>query len=325
MNKLRTEIVGMEKIPLGKRFMSSDSTYLFLGLIAYLVVISLVAPNFATPYNFSIVMEQLSVPGIMAVGMCMLMISGGIDLSVGQQVSFVACLMAFFIKDMDSAIPGIMIGVAVCIAGSFVMGFLISRTKMEPFIVSLGFMSIYKGLAFITTQGAEYPIPGKMGFATSIRFLNIPLMVFIMVGVVLLFMWIVRYTRFGRWLYAVGDNPEAAFLSGINVKNFKLTMYTINGALVALATMLLLSRNEVGNPNLGADLELRAIASAVVGGTALAGGKGNILGTFLGTVWMGIISNSLNIVGVSAFFQYVVTGCIVIGAVFINQMRYKDS
>ena len=146
-----------------------------------------------------------------------------------------------------------------------------------------------------------------------------------MVGVVLLFMWIVRYTRFGRWLYAVGDNPEAAFLSGINVKNFKLSMYTINGALVALGAMLLLSRNEVGNPNLGADLELRAIASAVVGGTALAGGKGNILGTFLGTVWMGIISNSLNIVGVSAFFQYVVTGCIVVGAVFINQMRYKDA
>ena len=118
--------------------------------------------------------------------------------------------------------------------------------------------------------------------------------------------------------------PKRPFLSGINVKNFKLKVYTINGMLVALATVLMLSRNEVGNPNLGGDLEMRAIASAVVGGTALAGGKGNILGTFLGTVWMGIISNSLNIIGISAFYQYVVTGCIVIAAVFVNQMRYKE-
>ncbi|MPN19799.1 Ribose import permease protein RbsC [bioreactor metagenome] len=122
----------------------------------------------------------------------------------------------------------------------------------------------------------------------------------------------------------MGDNPEAAFLSGINVKNFKLSMYTINGALVALATVLMLSRNEVGNPNLGTDLEMRAIASAVVGGTALAGGKGNIIGTFLGTIWMGIISNALNIIGLSSFFQYVVTGCIIIGAVLLNQVRYKN-
>lgn len=322
MNKIANEF-RMERAPLGKRFLSSDNTYLLFGLIIYIVIVSFVAPNFASAYNFSIVMEQFAVPGIMAVGMCMIMISGGIDLAVGQQLSFIACLMAFFIQDMDSAVPGILIGVAVCIAGSFGMGLLISRTKMEPFIVSLGFMAIYKGLALITTNGAEYPIPGKMGFATSVRFLNLPLMVYIMIAVVIAFILILRFTRFGRWLYAVGDNPEAAFLSGINVKNFRLSMYTINGALVALATVLMLSRNEVGNPNLGVDLEMRAIASAVVGGTALAGGKGNIIGTFLGTVWMGIISNSLNIIGISAFFQYVVTGCIIIGAVLINQARYK--
>lgn len=323
MNKIN-EAISIERISLGKRLKSSDSTYLLIGLIVYLVIVSLVAPNFATAYNFSIVMEQLAVPGIMAVGMCMVMISGGIDLSVGQQLSFASCLMAYFIKDsVNGALPGILIGVAVCILGSFIMGLLISRTKMEPFIVSLGFMTVYKGLALITTNGAEYPIPGTMGFATGVRFLNLPLMVYIMIGVFILFAFIFRYARFGRWLYAVGDNPDAAFLSGINVRNFKLWIYTLNGVLVALATVLMLSRNEVGNPNLGVDLEMRAIASAVVGGTALAGGKGNILGTFLGAVWMGIISNSLNIIGVSAFYQYVVTGCIIIAAVFVNQLRYK--
>lgn len=323
MNKLRNELSGTEGLSFGKRLWSNESIYLLVGLIMYLVVVSIIAPNFATKYNFSIVMEQLAVPGIMAVGMCMVMISGGIDLSVGAQLSFSAVLMAYFIKDANTAIPGIIIGAVVCIAGSFVMGLLISRTKMEPFIVSLGFMTIYKGLAFITTNGAEYPIPGKMGFATHIRWLNLPLMVYIMIGIVVLFALIFKYMKFGRWLYAVGDNPEAAFLSGINVKNYKLLVYTINGIVVALATILMLSRNEVGNPNLGTDLEMRSIASAVVGGTALAGGKGNILGTFLGTIWMGIISNSLNIIGISAFYQYVVTGCIVIAAVFVNNMRYK--
>jgi ribose/xylose/arabinose/galactoside ABC-type transport system permease subunit len=323
MNKVQNEI-RIDRPPLGKRFISSDNTYLLFGLIIFIVIVSLIAPNFATPFNFSILMEPFAVPGIMAVGMCMLMISGGIDLSVGQQLSFVSCVIALVVKDMDTAIPGILIGVAVCIAGSFGMGLLISRTKMEPFIVSLGFMAIYKGLANITTNGAEYPIPGKMGFATDIRFATLPLMVYIMIAVVIIFFLILRFTRFGRWLYAVGDNPEAAFLSGINVKNFKLKMYTINGALVALATVLMLSRNEVGNPNLGVDLEMRAIASAVVGGTALAGGKGNIIGTFLGTIWMGIISNALNIIGLSSFFQYVVTGCIIIGAVLVNQIRYKN-
>jgi ribose/xylose/arabinose/galactoside ABC-type transport system permease subunit len=323
VNKAEQKI-NFERLSLGKRLLSSNSTYLLIGLIIYLIIVSIIAPNFATAYNFSIVTEQLAVPGILAVGMCMVMISGGIDLSVGNQLSFIACVMSYFIFNDASAVGlGITVGVAVCIACSFAMGFLISRTRMEPFIVSLAFMTIYKGLAYIITNGAEYPITGTMGFATSIRLFNLPLMVYIMIAVFVAFGLIIHFTRFGRRLYAVGDNPEAAFMSGINVKNFKLMLYTLNGALVALSTVLMLSRNEVGNPNLGVSLEMTAIASAVVGGTALAGGKGTIVGTLLGVAWVGIVSNSLNIIGVSSFYQYVVTGCIVIGAVFINQLRYK--
>ncbi len=324
MNNMDNATEKMQGVPLKKRIFSSDSTYLLIGLVVYIIIIAVIAPNFATPYNFSIVMEQLAVPGILAVGMCMVMIAGGIDLSVGNQLSFIACLMSYFIINSDQVFPGVIIGVLVCIGCSTLMGLLISRTRMEPFIVSVAFMTIYKGLAYIITSGAEYPIPGRIGFATSVRFLTLPLMVYIMIGVFVAFALIIRFTRFGRWLYAVGDNAEASFLSGINVKNFKLKTYVINGCLVALASVLMLSRNEVGNPNLGVDLEIRAIASAVVGGTALAGGKGTILGTFLGTVWMGIVSNSLNIIGVSTFYQYVVTGCIIIGAVFVNQLRYKN-
>ncbi len=306
-----------------KRLFANDNIFLFLGLVVYIIVCSIIAPNFATGYNVSIVLEQLAVPGILSVGMCVLMISGGIDLSVGTLLSFAACSMAWLIYGGTPVAIAVIVGVLICVVCNFLMGLLLSRTTLEPFIVSVGAMIIYKGFALITTNGAEYPIPGKFGFSTNIRFFNLPLMVYIMILVYIIFALLLRYTKFGRWLYAVGDNEEASFLAGISVRNFKLSVYVINGLVVALATILMLSRNEVGNPYLGTDLEMRAIASAVVGGTALSGGKGNIIGTLLGTIWMGIISNSLNVIGVSAFWQYVVTGGIIVIAVFVNNFRYK--
>lgn len=310
-------------VSIRKRLFANDNIFLLLGLIVYIIICSIIAPNFATGYNLSIVLEQLAVPGILSVGMCILMISRGIDLSIGTLLSFAACFMAWLISGGTPVGVAVLLGILICVGCNFLMGLLLSRTTLEPFIVSVGAMIIYKGFALITTNGAEYPIPGKLGFATNIRFLNLPLMVYIMILVYIVFALLLRYTKFGRWLYAVGDNEEASFLAGINVKNFKLMIYVINGLVIALATILMLSRNEVGNPYLGTDLEMRAIASAVVGGTALSGGKGNVIGTLLGTIWMGIISNSLNVIGVSAFWQYVVTGGIIVAAVLVNNLRYK--
>lgn len=305
------------------KFMSNELAYLLIGLVIYIVIISIIAPNFATPYNVANLTEQLSIPIILAIGMAMVMIAGGIDLSIGNQVSFICCLMAGLMYDntMQGLILGVILGPLVCIGMSTLMGLLISRSKMEPFIVSVAFMTIYKGLAYISTSGAEFPINGQFGWATEVRFLTLPLMVYIMIAIVIIFFLIFKYSRFGRWLFAVGDNPNASFLSGINVKNFKLKTYVINGVLVAIASILMLSRTEVGNPTIGGNLEINAIAAAVVGGTAMSGGKGSVLGAMIGAIWMGIISNSLNIVGVSTFTQYVVTGCIIIGAVFLNQIK----
>ena len=307
-----------------KKFMSNEIVYLIIGLIVYIVIISIIAPNFATPYNVANLLEQLSIPIILAIGMCMVMIAGGIDLSIGNQISFICCFMAMIIYGDNSPggiALGVISGIALCIGFSALMGLLISRTRMEPFIVSVAFMTIYKGLAYITTNGSEFPINGDFSWGTEIRLFTLPLMVYIMIAVVVIFFLIFKYSKFGRWLFAVGDNPHASFLSGINVKNFKLQTYIINGALVALGAVLMLSRTEVGNPTIGGDLEINAIAAAVVGGTAMSGGKGTVIGATVGAVWMGIISNSLNIVGVSTFTQYVVTGCIIIGAVFLNQVR----
>ena len=305
------------------KFMSNEIAYLLIGLVIYIVIISIIAPNFATAYNVANLTEQLSIPIILAIGMAMVMIAGGIDLSIGNQVSFICCLMAGLMYDntMQGMILALILGPLVCIGMSTLMGLLISRSKMEPFIVSVAFMTIYKGLAYISTSGAEFPINGQFGWATEVRFLTLPLMVYIMIAIVIIFFLIFKYSRFGRWLFAVGDNPNASFLSGINVKNFKLKTYVINGVLVALASVLMLSRTEVGNPTIGGNLEINAIAAAVVGGTAMSGGKGSVIGAMIGAIWMGIISNSLNIVGVSTFTQYVVTGCIIIGAVFLNQIK----
>lgn len=314
---------GIQKISVLKRFKSNENTFLFMGLLIYTIACAIIEPRFATPYNFSVLMEQLTVPGILAVGMCVVMISGGIDLSVGQLLSFAACTTADIIYKGGNVVLAIATGVVLCIAFELFMGFIISRTSLEPFIVSLGFMTIYQGFAYIITAGAEYPISGTMGFATNVRLFNLPLMFYVALLVFIIFAILFRYARFGRWLYAVGDNPEAAFLAGINVKNFKLKVYAINGFLVAVASVLMLSRNEVGSPALGTGLEINAIASCVVGGVAMAGGVGNIPGVLIGAIWMGIISNSLNIVGLSSFYQYVVTGGIIIIAVLINNLRLK--
>jgi|BarGraIncu00421A_1022006.scaffolds.fasta_scaffold04516_3 ribose/xylose/arabinose/galactoside ABC-type transport system permease subunit len=316
-----------KQITVWKRIRSSDNSYLFLGMISYIIVSTIIAPAFASSYNIAVVLEQMSVAGILTVGTCMVLISGGIDLSIGMELSASCALMSSIIYAGGSVkgnvFEAIIAGILLCVVGSFVMGFIISRTNVEPFIVSLGFMTIYQGIATIITNGAEYPIPGHMAFATNIRFLTIPLMVYIAIATFVVFGLLIRFMRFGRWLYAVGDNPDAAFLAGISVKNFKLLTYVINGVLVALASILMLSRTQVGNPTLGTGLELTAIAAAVVGGTALAGGKGSIIGAALGTAIVGMIANSLNIIGVNSFYQYVVTGVIIIAAVLINSLRSK--
>ena len=279
---------------------------------------------FIKPMNISNVLMQISITGMLAISMTLVMISGGIDLSVGQMMCFLGTAMAYMIKTVGLNEWGVVVfGLALAVVFQVFMGLIISRTKLEPFIVSLGFMSMYKGFTYLITNGREITIEGKFTFlgksylriTEDFRF-GMPVITLILLVVI---MWLVlKYTKFGRSVYAVGGNENAAFLAGINVKNFKLLLYGINGIFVAIATMASLSRLGTGNPLMGEGKEIEVIAAVVVGGTILSGGKGNVWGTFIGVLLLGCLSNALNILGVFPHWQYVMRGALIILAVLMS-------
>jgi ribose/xylose/arabinose/galactoside ABC-type transport system permease subunit len=320
-----------------RRFMKHENMSIFLVLLFIIIAVYLVElfvvrdgnmskVAFLKPMNISNVLMQISTTGILAIGMTLIMVSGGIDLSIGQMMCFLGTLMAFLLRNKGFSEPAMVLtGVAMAVIFQLFMGFIISRTKLEPFIVSLGFMTIYTGFTYIITNGSEITISDRFTFigqtyinlTPSFR-LGLPVVLLLLLTVI---MWLVlKYTKFGRRVYAVGGNENAAYLAGINVKNFKLLLYGLNGLFVAIATMALLSRTGVGGPLMGSGKEIDVIAAVVVGGTALSGGKGNLWGTFIGVLLLGCISNALNILGVSPYWQYIMRGGLIIVAVLLSYL-----
>lgn len=312
-----------------RRIKGHDNTSTLLVLIAMIVVISVVEylvkgrVNFLSGMNISNVLLQVSVTGIFALSMTLVMISGGIDLSVGNMLSFIGTGMAYLMKTGGwGETETILLAVAVSVGLQLIMGLIISRTKIEPFIVSLGFMSIYRGFTYLITNGREITIIGKLQFLKAVVFrinqfvITVPIVLFVALAIIV---WlVVKYTKFGRRVYAVGGNEGAAYLAGINVKNFKLLIYGLNGLFVSIASMTLLARLGTGAPVMGLGKEIEVIAAVVVGGTALSGGKGNIWGAVIGVFMLGIISNALNIIGVDPYWQFIISGLLIIFAVLIG-------
>ena len=325
-----------------RRLTRQENLPIFLVLVVMIVVVYLVElfgvrggdvtkVAFLKPLNVSNVLMQISTTGILAISMTLIMVSGGIDLSVGQMMCFLGTGMAFLLRNQGFSEPAMVVTCfVVAIVCQLFMGLIISRTKLEPFIVSLGFMTIYTGFTYLITNGSEITISDRFTFLgqTYINFspsfrIGFPVVVLIVLNII---MWLVlKYTKFGRRVYAVGGNENAAYLAGINVKNFKLLLYGINGVFVAIATMVLLSRTGVGGPLMGSGKEIDVIAAVVVGGTALSGGKGNLWGTFIGVLLLGIISNALNILGVSPYWQYIMRGGLIIVAVLLSYLSSQRS
>ena len=326
---------------LGRRMWNHENAPILLVLIGMIIVVYLAehlmnpglaffSSNFITGMNMSNVLLQVSATGILALSMTLVMISGGIDLSIGNMMTFLGVGMAWLMKSGGwGEAETLALAVATGVGLQLIMGLIISRTKIEPFIISLGFMSIYRGFTYLISNGREITIIGKVEFLKSVVFrLNLsddPNGAFVVtVPIVLMFalaiiVWLaVKYTKFGRRVYAVGGNESAAYLAGINVKNFKLLIYGINGLFVTIASMALLARLGTGAPTMGMGKEIDVIAAVVVGGTAMSGGKGHIWGAMIGVLLMGIISNALNIIGVNPYYQFIVSGLLIIFAVMIG-------
>jgi ribose/xylose/arabinose/galactoside ABC-type transport system permease subunit len=316
-----------------KRWENFTVLSIFLGFVIIIVVLQLILtggsqfPTFISPVNLLNILQQVGVPGIVAVGMTMVMISGGIDLSVGMLASLVAILTALGISKWHvGTVPAIAIGIAAAVFLETLMGLIISRTKVEPFIITLGGMITFQGIALLLCNSREVIMKGELNFFKAniiegakdpVTGLNliIPPYVLVFFLIALIVGLVLVYTKYGRRIYAVGNNPEAAYLAGINVKNMKLSVYVIIGLLVGIGSVMLLSRVNVGIISLGQGMEIDTIAMVVIGGTALRGGKGNILGTLIGVFFLGSIGNAMNMLRLPSEVQYVAKGLVVIIAV----------
>jgi ribose transport system permease protein len=305
-----------------KRLFSFREAGILFVLIALCVILSIIAPRFLTLRNITNVVRQFSVIAIMSVGMTYVIITAGIDLSVGSIVALSGCMTAWFLVEGYPIWLSVLIGLALGMLTGIVNGLLIVKVRLAPFIATLGTMGIARGVVLALTMG--YPIqPFPEAFEVIGRgYLGpIPIPVVIMTVVVIAGHIFLSRTRIGRYIYYVGSNPTAARLSGLNVGRILILVYTVAGLLSGLAAVVLVSRLTSAQSNMGTGWELDAIAAVVIGGTSLAGGEGSVLGSLIGAALMGVIKNALILLGVNVYWQSVVIGIVIVLAVALDAWR----
>ncbi len=292
----------------------------FAGLVALGLVLWAATPHFLTVSNLLNVLEQTSINAIVAVGMTFVIISGGIDLSVGSVVAVAGIALALALESGVPAPAAIVLALTTGTVCGLVNGLLITFGRLPPFIATLGMMSVARGAALMLAEGR--PISGfSEGFralATARVLTIVPAPVLLTAAVYLVAHFVLVRTVFGRATYAIGGNEEAARLSGVHVRFHKTAVYGVAGLTSAVAAILLTARLNSAQPTAGTMYELDAIAATVIGGTSLLGGEGTLVGALIGALIMGVLRNGLNLLNVSSFFQQVVIGAVIIGAVLID-------
>ncbi len=295
------------------------------GLIGLVVVFWAMTPHFLTVSNLLNVAQQTSINAIIAVGMTFVILTAGIDLSVGSIVAFSGVVLARALHSGVPLFPALLLGLGVGLLCGLVNGVLISWGRLPPFISTLGMMSVARGAALLYTEGR--PVSG---FSGAFRWLStgevahVPAPVLIMLLIYAVAHLVLRRTKLGRYTYAIGGNEEAAVLSGVNVRVYKTWIYGLCGMFSGLAAIILTARLNSAQPIAGIMYELDAIAATVIGGTSLMGGEGTVAGTLIGALIMGVLRNGLNILGVSSFVQQIVIGSVIIAAVLADVALKKQ-
>jgi ribose transport system permease protein len=297
-----------------------------VAFVLEFILFSLLSPYFFSPDNLLNVSLQASITAIIAAGMTFVILTGGIDLSVGSLVAFAGIAVTAVLKSglpWQIAMPlGIAAGLLLgAVSGAFA-GLCITRFSITPFIVTLATMTIWRGIAFVWTDGRPiWELPDAFAFLGNGRLLGVPVPSLIMVLTFIILHVILTRTRFGRHVYAVGGNIEAARLAGIRTGRVLTSVYILSGVLAAVSGMLLASRMNSGQPNAGLSYELDVIAAVVVGGTSLSGGKGSVIGTFIGAMLIAVLRNGLNLLNVGSYVQQVVVGSVILLAVLVDRLR----
>lgn len=294
-------------------------------IVAFVLVCALLAmlsPFFLTTANLMNVVRQSSIIGIMAVGVTFVILSGGIDLSVGSVLAVSGMIAAGTMQNGHGVFVAIITALVVGIVAGLVNGVLVTKARITPFVVTLGMMSIARGATLLYSDG--YPISG---FSPQYRFIGggmvgvVPFPVILFIGVVLVAWVVLTQTKLGRYAYAIGGNEETVKLSGIKSDSYKMMMYVISGATAGISALVLTSRLNSASPTAGLTYELTVIAAVVIGGTSLTGGRGSVWGSLIGALLIAVINNGMNLLGVSPYFQELARGVIIIAAVYVDRLR----
>lgn len=296
-----------------------------LALLIITLIVTVTTPSFLDPQNFRNIALQVSILSIVAIGSTIVIITGGIDLSPGSMIAFLTMCLAVFIKNQELDLaPAIALTLLIGCALGIVNGVLVAYVGIPAFIVTLAGLSAFKGLALTLNGGTPaFSLSEQLGQVFYGTFLGLPLPFFYVVGSYLLFMIIMEHTRLGREIYAVGGNESAARLSGINVARVRLIAFSFAGACAAFGAVLLSARLNSGSPNYGANIELQAIAAAVVGGASLAGGRGRVMSTLIGSLIIVVVQNGLNLNAVTTSMQSLTIGLIILIAVGLDVWRAR--
>ena len=307
-------------------FVAANQWVLILLLTIGLGIFTgLVNDRFFNPRNIISILEQSSVLGLVAAGATILIISGNFDISVGAIIGLAAVTMAMIVLAGYPEELAMLAGMAVAITCSIVNATLARLFQAPTFIVSLATAGIFTGIALALTEGIIQLVPNNFTFFSSTRLLggNLPLIFLISLLGYVAVGFLLRFTRMGRRTYAIGDNPRAAFLAGIDVSRSTVLLFAINGILMGVAAIMLISRIGSALPSTGAGLELRAIGAVVIGGVPITGGRGGVVGTFFGVLLLGVISNMLNMLRINPFLQEIAFGGLIVLAIGISWLRTR--
>lgn len=303
------------------RFLNNQILYLILVIAIIIIIASVLNPNFLTLRNILNIMQQISILGILTMCMSLLMVSGGLDISIGNMAGLIAIVFARMLLTGKSIFLSVIVALALGMIFGFINGLIIAKSKVTPLIITLGMNYVFLGIALIVGGGRPQSITGQFEFLGQAKIGGVVPVAIVMFLAIFAFSFFLRkYTKYGRRLNAIGGNPLAAYLSGINVDLHVISIYTLSGLIVGFAAIILISRLGMVQADVGANLALQALAAAIIGGIAFEGGKGSLVGAFFGVLLLGILSNSLNIIGVSSFTQTIILGAIIVIATVISNI-----
>ncbi|EGC81620.1 MULTISPECIES: ABC transporter permease [Anaerococcus] len=309
-----------------KQFKENQNLGTIAALIILIVFVSVLNPAFLQVNNLLNLMRQLIINGFIALGMTFVILTGGIDLSVGSTLAFTSAIFAGLLQNGMNTGLAILITLALGLCLGLINGLLITKGKLAPFIVTLATMTIFRGLTLVYMDGR--PISGpKDNFAFQFlgkgQVFGIPFQVILFLIVYIVLSTLLNKTSHGRKIFAVGGNEKASFISGIKIDKVKVLVYVISALMAVVSGLVLTSRLNSAQPTAGSAYEMDAIAAVVLGGTSMTGGSGSLTGTLIGILILGVLNNGLNLLGVSSFYQQIVKGVVILIAVLIDRKRNK--